>query len=348
MSEIVLKVDGVLHGGWTQISVQRSLDMIADAFELTLTDRWSEDTKPRPIKLGAACEIVIDGELVVSGYVEDVTPAYDAQRHSITVAGRSKLGDLVDSMLAAKEYNQRSLKQIAEDILLPFKINFVVADAVQAELDTKYSLKRINAGDSAFELLNNLCQRRAVRMVSNEKGELVFTRAGTQRINTALTLGDNILSASGEFSQRERFAIYTVNGQTESSGLTAVSGSSSASVADKNIKRHRPFVNMMDGNMNIADCKKLAQWECNTRFGRGESVVYTVLGWRHADGLWSINNLVPVNDAFMDINEDRLITEVRFLMDDTGQRTELRVMPKAAYDLLALPDETDDAEGGSL
>ena len=121
MSEIVLKVDGVLHGGWTQISVQRSLDMIADAFELTLTDRWSADTQPRPIKVGPACEILIDGELVVSGNVEDLTPAFDAERHSVTVAGRSKLGDLVDGMLAAKEYKQRSLKQIAEDILKPFK-----------------------------------------------------------------------------------------------------------------------------------------------------------------------------------------------------------------------------------
>lgn len=338
MSEIVLKVDGTLHSGWTEISVQRSLDMIADAFELTLTDRWSKDAQPRTIKVGAACEVVIDGERVITGFVEDVTPSYDATQHSVTVSGRSKLGDLVDSTLDAKEYKQRTLLQIATDILKKFNIDIIV----QTDLGDAFKRERLSAGDSPFDFLNKLCQRRAVRMISNADGDLVFTRAGTQRINTSLTLGNNILSASGEFSQRERFSIYTVTGQTESSLLSESSGSKSASVADKNIKRYRPFVNMMDGNMEIADCKKMASWECNTRSGRAESIVYTVLGWRHADGLWNINHLVPVDDAFLDVHEDRLITEVRFLMDESGQRTELRVMPVTAYDLVALPDAEDD------
>lgn len=344
MSDIILKVDGVKYGGWTEIVVQQSLDMIADAFELSLTDRWSESSEPRPIIVGSECEVAIDDETVITGHIDDVFPEYDAESHSIIVNGRSRLGDLVDSSVNSKEWKERKLDQIARDILKDFNINLVV----ETDIGDVFKQERISAGDSPFEFLNKLCQRRAVRMISNTNGDLVITRTGTQRIKTALKLGDNIQSAAGEFTNRDRFNRYTVLGQSNGSSLSWTSSANkSAFVVDSTIKRHRPYVNVFDGNVEIADCKKLAQWESNTRYGRSQSIVYTVRGWQHADGLWQINQLVPVEDAFMGIAEDRLITEVRFLMDDKGQRTELRVMPKEAYDLVALPDDSEDAGGWS-
>jgi prophage tail gpP-like protein len=349
MSSIVLKANGIVHSGWKSITVQRSLEQLADTFSLTLSERWADNDRPRSIKVGSPCEIVIDDEKVITGYVDDVYPNYDAETHDIEIVGRSALGDLVDCSLEDDKLNQlkdQTLDQLARRVCKPFGIEVIVA----TDLGKPFKSPTIEAGQSPFEFLEQYARSRAVRMVSDRDGNLVLTRTGTERIRTSLELGKNILIASGEFTLRDRFDKYTILGQGAGGdlGFGPSTSESKGTSTDSRVPRHRPMVSTAEGSVNNDDLKKRAQWERNTRFGRSQAIVYTVLGWRHADGLWQPNTLVPVKDHYLDIDGDRLIVGVQFIMDEDGQRTELQVMPEEAFDLIELPEPDADDGGFAL
>ena len=159
--------------------------------------------------------------------------------------------------------------------------------------------------------------------------------------------GENILRASGEFSMRERFSDYVV--QAQQTGWDGNSGAASAHVIarskDEGVARYRPTVVLADGPNTKADAKRRADWQRNTSWGRGQGLIYTVNGWRHADGLWAPNRLVRVVDPWLGIDGDRLIMSVQLMLDEQGSRTELRVMPREAADLVKLPDPKKSSEG---
>jgi len=345
MSEIVLKTNGKIHAGWKSVVVRLSIESIADLFDLTITERWSDDNTRRPIQSDTPCEIWIDDTKVVTGNVDEVAPEYDANQHEINIIGRSKLGDLVDCAIEPKSWKNQPLDKLANIICEPFGIKVIV----ETDVGKPFKKASVNGGESPFEFLERLARIRAVRLMSDREGNLVITRAGTQRIKTALVLGENILRASGTFSSRDRFSDYTVLGQNAGTdnAFGASASENKGTSKDTKITRHRPMVSVVDGTVDSDDCKKRAQWERNTRYGRSRAVVYTVMGWRHAEGLWLPNKMVPVKDEYLGIDEDRLITTVQFGIDESqGEVTEIQVMPKEAFELVELPEESDDGGWG--
>ncbi len=336
MSDLALKVDGKVHSGWEQIRVSQSLEQLSMSFELSLSARWDDSDNLSPILVGTTAQIIIDDELVVTGYVDEISPAYKADEHTVTVSGRSKTGDLIDCSGEGKQYNNKSLTEIAADVCKPFGIS-VTDDAAASDL---FRLVTIDAGESYFEFLSRLAAIRAVRLQTDAPGNLIITRVGKKQSEYVLELGVNILSASGHFSQRDRYSEYTIQGQQP--GDEVVWGQAaahiSARVNDARVKRYRPTLIMADGVVTKADCKAQGQWQRNANFGRGLSVVYTVLDWTDGSKHWSPNTLIPVRDSFLGIDDLWLIVGVQLILDDQGERTELQVMPPAAFDLTDLPE----------
>lgn len=347
MSDLQLKLNGEIHRGWTSIRVRRSLEQVASTFSLTLTSRWGEDEQQRNIKTGDQCDVWIDQEKLITGYVDNVSPAYDAKTHTLNVTGRSKTGDLVDCSVASKTFNNRNLVQIAQDLCSPFDIDVISNTDTGAE----FKKQTLEDGQSIFEFIDMLARIRAVRVITDVDGNLVFTRTSKERLKTSLTLGGNILKASGTFSSQDLFSEYLVKAQK--SGSDESWGESSASIertiTSEHVKRHRPTVLLVDGPGDSSDCQRRGEWQRNATYGRARGVVYTVNGWQHSAGLWQPNTLVPVNDTWLGVVEDRLIVTVDYILDGNGEFCELQVMPKEAFDLIPLPEpkEGDDAGWGS-
>lgn len=356
MSDITLRIDGRIYGGWKDIRVVRSIEQSADTFELALTDRWGDERLPVPIRAGTPGELWLGDARIVTGYVDDALPEYDDQTHTVRVEGRSKAGDLVDCSLAPEkgkplQWSGRSLLQIAKDLAGRFGIE------VSAEVDVGEAFTRVamEPGQTVWEFLERLARIRGVRIVSRPDGGLLITRAGTARYQTALVLGQNILRASGQFSSREQFSDYIVQGQVTGGSKTwdgAIAEAAAhvrSQVINAHVGRYRPTVIVQDETDGIADAKRRAEWQRNVAWGRGQGVVYTVSGWTAGtEGLWHPNRLVRVDDAFMGIQGDRLIMSVQFLLDGRGQRTELRVMPREAAELIPLPEADASSESAPV
>lgn len=342
-----LLINGRIYSGWKGVNVRRSLDWFADSFDLTLTDNQAGEA--RTIKLGSPCQVRVDGELLITGYVDRIRPVYDAKSRSLTVSGRSKTADLVDCSLPQKDFdkaqrNSQTLLQLANFVGDFFGIK---ATSTADNLD-RIRNATLDPSQTVFEFLERHARSAGVRLVSDTFGNLVITRASKDRIGTALVLGDNIEQAEGEFSERDRFSQYSIlaseaNWNDDAGEIAAhVSGFT----ADLNI-RYRPIVELAEGPLNNAQAKRRAEWQRNVQYGRSRQATYTVSGWRHGDGLWKPNTNVLVRDEWMGFTgkdgkgEWLMIGTVEFILDAGGRRARLTVMPAEAYDLIPLPQEDE-------
>jgi prophage tail gpP-like protein len=336
---VEIKVNGQIYGGWKTANISFGIEQIANSFNLSVTDRWAGQDVAYPIKTGAQCQVLVDGDLVITGHVDDVSPEFDANSHSITVAGRDATGDLVDcsAMHKTGQWANASLDKILRDICAPFGIKVLV----QAPLGNKFPTYSIQEGESAHECIDRACRMRAVMPVSDGKGNLVITRASSDKPVAALIQGENILYARGDFSQLERFSIYYIKGQDRGSDDNTddatIHSQVMASVSDEFIKRYRPLIVLAEDKGAHASYKERAEWERNVRRGRGTRASVRVNGWRNASGdLWRANTLVHLKCPYLGADVTLLVAGGAYILDESqGQVTELQLVGRSTFDLVA-------------
>ena len=334
MPNVQLLINGQLWSGWQKVKVVQSIKQASNWFELSLADRWDNGSTPMPILKGQPCQVLIDAIPVITGYVMDVMPSYDAESHSINVGGLSKAVDLVDCSTSGLQFSGRTLLQIAQALAAPFGI----AVTAQADVGAPFPAVALEPGQPIFDFLNELSRVRGVRLISLPDGSISFVNTGTAVSPTPLIYGDNILRCGAKFSAEGDFSAVTVVSQTRGTdtdfGATVALNSATATSAGS---RYRPLTIIADGPANAADCKVRSQAELNRRAGEGQMISYTVQGWYNAGSLWATNTLVDVFDPILNINDRLLIAQIGFEVDDqNGFTCTMEVQPPAAFDLVPL------------
>lgn len=339
MTNVVLKIDGQNYAGWKSVNIISGIRRFADTFELSLTDRWSEQSIPRPIKPDSPCELTINDELAMTGYVDDVIPDYDRDQFQLTIIGRSKTSDLIDCSGQQKTFVDATLSEIAKSLCQPLGIEVIV----QTDEGQPFSKVILETGERYQEFISRLAAYRGVHVTCNNNGQLVITNTGTNTLTTELVLGENILRCQGTDTKRDRFHTYIVTGQSPATDVFAETDAAqiTETAEDQNIRPARTIAITPD-DLNLNDAKNIAEYERNIRFGESQMRTYTVADWHHSNTLWQKNNLIKVTDPLSGVNGTRLITEVAFLLNEEGVFTELQVMPKEALQLIALPEPTQD------
>jgi prophage tail gpP-like protein len=266
--DVTLKVNGSDYRGWKNIEVSIGLEQIAGSFRLTASDRWHGQEKAWPILAGNKCTVLIGETTVITGYVDEANPGYDAFSHSLNVSGRDATGDLVDCSAIYKtgQWSGVNLLKIAKDLCGPFGIS-VKADADVGKAFPKFALQD---GETVFEAIERAAKQRGVLLLSDGRGGLVLTRAAQSRIDAALVKGENIEQGSGTFSHKERFSQYIIKGQSpggDGYSDPAHHAQLKAQNTDDSVTRYRPLIvyaEQGDGS-TYAD---RAVWERNVRAGR--------------------------------------------------------------------------------
>jgi prophage tail gpP-like protein len=333
-----LYVGETIFGGWQRVSVARSIEQIANSFELEVTERWPGQSDSRPIRPGERCTLKLDGEVLVTGYVDDIDVSYDKQAHSLSVRGRDATGDLVDCSAIHKtgQWKNVPLNRIASDLCAPFGIKV----KTETDVGDPFPSFKIEPGETAFECIERAARLKAVLLNADGEGGLVITRAGNVRGETALVEGQNILSARGSFSWKERFSTYTVKGHDRLDHDAEAMDehvAPSATVTDDSVTRYRPRIVLADDHGTRARFRDRAEWEKNVRMGRGLRGSITVQGWTDDAGkLWQPNTLVSVTSPLLYLKEaEMLIVGCMYTLDDGGSRTALSIARREAFDLVA-------------
>ncbi len=350
---VELFVGGRIFEGWESIEVSRGLDRSAGSFALRVSDR------PWGIRPGAPCSVALDGEKVLTGYVDTVAPSFDAKSHSLAVNGRSRVADLVDNSaeFAGGQFSGMTLGQIAAALAKPFGIT-VRSDqpAIASGAGAPFETVKLNPGETVFEVLEKLARHLSLVLTDNAQGDLVITAAARARADTALVesaaAGGNILAARGRFSVSGRHSSYRVLGQRK--GLDSLTEKQAAQVEgiarDPGVAelRHRPLVLQSATPLTPGLAGRLARHEAAVRYGRAAAVEVTLRGWRQgangtAGRLWVPNEIARLEAPRLALARDMLIVAVTYSMGKGGMQTHLSLARPEAYD--PAPPAAIDAAG---
>lgn len=343
MSEIVLQVNGANYGGWTGVSVSRSIETVAGAFDLTCTENVGGDAAQWPLRPNQKCKILVNGQTVIDGYIDKVSIDVSDSAHGIAVSGRDKTGDLVDCAAVHSPAQWRNIKllDLVKILVAPFGLEVIL----ETVADTPLAVFKLEPAETAFAAIERACKLRGVLPVQ-ARGALVLTHVGTERTATPLVYGGNIKSATADFDFSDRFSTYTVSGQR--AGNDTDNGKAVAhvkeQVADTGITRYRPFVKQADGQATAAVARRQAEWEKQVREARSTTLSCTVAGWTQQNGqVWDINLLAAVEAAILGVTGDLLISAVEYSYDDSGEITKMELKRPDAY--LPDPEDVKKAEG---
>jgi prophage tail gpP-like protein len=372
-----LVVGGHVFDRWTDVDVDRDLRNIAGGFTMQYEDSGriaqavSPDLDTRPpfeiIKPGMAYTVLLDGEPVQMGWIDEVQLKDNADELEATVTGRDICGDLVDCAASPDgpvEWRGLNALQIAQGICKPFGLS------VRAEVDVgaAFPVFGIQLDENCMPAIERACRQRGMLMVSDGVSGLILTVGGNTRAPAALVRGGNVQATDYTNSWTERFSDYYVKGQTSTAGQRAgqdaamtpgtdpttdpvappddgVDTAEASTIVmtghaiDPEVTRYRPNVRGVATQSGTASAQAQAEWALRVARGMGETLNYTVQDWRAgaANALWLANQVVAVSDAYLNINRDMLISGVKYRMSEAGIFTVLRVAGRTAFDRIDEP-----------
>lgn len=348
MPEVGLTSNGVKLMGWSNVSIRKSLDAICDDFSFELTNQRAGVTKKDVLnaadQLRGAEKVVIDidGEVVLTGYIDEIGVDYDARRVSMRVSGRSKTGDLCDCAAiyspgkdkgVAGVWKKAPFETIARDLCRPFGVLVIDSASVGGKDFERF---RLEPGESVVEALQRAAELRQVVLVCNSKGNVEFVRAAETPSGASLEYGVNILSAGAQHTLRDRYSVYRFRGQTfaEDAWSGRQASQLKGEIADENVGRYRPYLVNNGKAKSSEDLGKRAVWERNTRAGRSVRYRCTVEEWttkKAGKKAWLTNQLVHVKDPLCNIDADLLVTSVEYVLSDNERITRLELCDRTAY-----------------
>lgn len=375
-NKVEIRVGGKRYGGWKSVLITSSIEQVARAFALEVTQSFPGNTDFKALQTGDLVQVFIGDDLVCTGYITSTPINYDGKSISVQVQGKSRTVDLVDccppsaayaaevaggnlwsevkgksgkaQTASASSKPQTTWKnlpagRIIEELAKPYGIALTIS-AESNEVKTH----TVNPGETVFESIQRLITKDNLVLTDDEAGNLVLVSPGAAgQATDALELGGNILKASAKFDASARYSHYVVLGQhagtDEDFGRTAAEDKGVA--VDPDVKRFRLKVLKDSGQASLKTAGERAQFEANFQAARFRSVTYTVQGWRQSDGaLWRPNTRVFVYDSkLMPGGTKMLIVQVRLQLSSGGMTAELSLMPPEGYKRDAAKSDTKQA-----
>ncbi len=348
---LTLEVNGTEFSNFTDAQATIALDQFVNTFSFGAV---SQDPQGFPVAVGDEVRVLVDGTVVVTGFVESLRGAHSARQRTIQIMGSSKTGDVVDSTVNQIVLNTPiALRDIIEAILAEIGSPLTVTNEVPGLKGfEKSDLIAAEPGQGAFDLMEQYARKRQVFVRTDTDGNILISRnAGGDPVATLLSRFDdndnNVKQASFTIDHSERFNTYIVRSQQSQIALSNTgedpgAGNASAQsgqAIDKDIRSTRTLIFLAENASDNDELPERAKWEANIR--RARSTIYnpTVVGHTVNGVPWAVNQIVKVDDEWEDFEGTLLIDTVSFLFSDAGALTELRCVAPDAYTLQATEPE---------
>lgn len=360
---IVIEIDGIRYEGFKDASVFKAMDTIAGSFTFIAT---SDDVSVFPIKNGSPCKVYVNEIQMIDGFVEKLAVSYNAATHFITVNGRDKTADIIDSSIEGNvEFNTPiTLEKIILNVLSSLGITNITVTSNIGTIKsfTKSELISGSVGQNAFDFIQAYCRKRQVIPAVDNTGNIILQRAGTEEIirfllNKKSGEFNNIISANIQYDNTERFNVIKAKSQANTSSSDSSSSNvvnNIGSASDNNIRSTRMLTIISENSSDDFTVKDRAAWEVNIRRARSMNYTVNIQGFSYDNGknIWMPNRLVNVIDEYSDISGQFLIRSVNYsLSNEAGSGSSLTLIVKDAYTLEAEQSDRDtsaDKAGDSL
>lgn len=326
--------DGQQISGWLDVRITRGIERCPADFSLRVTEKFPTSVDALQIKSGQGVQVMIGGDLVLTGYVDVVRPKFDATMHEVTVLGRSKCQDLVDCSAEwpGGQISGDSLLAIAQKLGAPYGITAIAL----TDPGDPIPVYQLNQGETVWEIIEKLARYRQLLAYDGVDGNLILSAVGQTPAGSGFREGVNVEAAEVAFSAHQRFQTYISYAMsTESFNDLGDVDYTNATTTDDTVKRHRvrKVVCPVSGPLGTAFAEDRIIWEASRRFGRSYAVSLQTDSWRDASGaLYAPNTLVRLELPSLKLPDVTwTISEVTFHKGADGTRCELLIMPPQAF-----------------
>jgi prophage tail gpP-like protein len=350
-SDFTLQLNGVTYTNFESISVRRDMESISGSFSFASSTLSGGNF---PVKRGTYCVASIGKHKLISGYVDEIDVSYTKDSHSITIKGRDKTQDIIDSTIDAsiQIIAPISLEGVIKKVLdylgiTDIKIINQVKDLTPFQ---KGDLVSAEVGQKAFDFLDQYCRKQAVFLTADGEGNIIITRGEGIQTNGQLvgivgnTGGNNIKEASVNYNDSQRFYSYNFKSQVNTVSSNSLNSSVdvknivyvNAQVTDDEVRKTRKFVKKSEKSATQSVLQDRALWERNIRGARSAKFSAVVYGHYLPDqsDIWRPLQIVRVTDDFCNVKDDLIIVSAEYMLDiPSGSLTRLELAPKIAYNL---------------
>jgi prophage tail gpP-like protein len=324
---------------WRRVVVRKSLDDICHTLECEIApSERLKVSKHDKIEVRYQNPLVRDsqeegGRRVTTVLVDDITADVDAQKHGITVVGRSPARDIIDSSWSA-DYNDMTLRELTRAIGEKFNITCDVYPTDKPDPTKTVSAFRLE-NESPWTKLIGEADNQGYVFTSNEAGNLylwpVPALSGAQW-HFHLTEGINIKNISWKENGSEQYHEYIVTG-----------GGNTITVPDPTCRAGR--VRTIDiTKPDISETELQRRGETEMRRRRENRTTVNVAGWGLTDEqikrlgatdkkeiFFVPNLLTPVRCPSIGLDAKLLISEVEYEATPETHGANITVVNKEAY-----------------
>ena len=352
---MMLEVDGIQYTNFTEATCNIRLDALTNTFNF---EAVAPSDDPLPFKGGEACKVIVDGEVVLTGFIEIVAVTYDGTDHVIRVSGRDKTADLLDSTIDVIDDlrgDNLTLKTVIEKVISQLGLSISVIDQVNPDpFSATEDVAAPEPGENAFSFIEKYARKRQVLLTSNSDGNIVIATNTGQNAAGAVQhiIGaddNNVIRSSFSFDITGRYNAYKAASGLNPVALNQAGDSDLASlvnqsggVFDSTIRRGRQLILISETPFSDSNCIERAKWEADIRKARGLAYSASVNGFRVGvdDGdLWQINRIYQIVDDFVGKIEPMLCNSIIFTFDlEGGRQTTLGFVGQKAYTLILEDD----------
>jgi prophage tail gpP-like protein len=324
-------IEVVSINGWTaftEVNVRVGINEAAREFTATLAAELGASTVNRLFDVGTEVTITTNGETLLTGYVEDKEPYFDANEAYIEISGRSKSADLIDS---AADHDTGYFEN--KD---PLEIAHEVSKAYGAKWESDQKLEKIEQyklqqGETCFRCVEKMTRQQGFTITGTKEGNAKITKAGNKRQAGSLIEGVNMLVGRGRHHSRNRHSKIIVRGQRPF-GHGDENLEIEAEEQDSAVKRPRTIIIIQDEDTDEKRAKTRAKNRKDRTAGDALKATITAQGFHDDTGqLWEPGNLVWTESPFLDIAQDMLIETADYRQGGKGSFAVLNLVDPRAY-----------------
>lgn len=338
-NNIYLEVDGVRYEGFTDIAVNSAIENFSSSFSFTTTVKENKQGKIiNDIKLGQKAKVFIDKTLLITGFIEEIDKEVSSSSHSKTASGRDVGGDIIDSDIIQKSYNQRNFERLVNLVLKDNGFSIEVINKVGIlNLEATETIKT-EQGQSIFDFLDKYAKKLQVLLKIDKNGNLNIIREDNDVVKNMLinnyTADTNILASRLKLSTIDRFNVIEVYSQGNNKTHSKTGISQKGKAVDTQIRSTRRKILTMNTASESKSLKALAEWNIQLRKAKGSRYTCTTLGFYSSNNtLWQPNTLVDIIDYDMEVQGTFLIQGVTFNQNLQGSFTNLDIVEQGSFSI---------------
>jgi len=327
VNKISVEIDGQTFETFKSVNIDTDLDKFGFVFDLEINVPNQEsdiNTQGKSIKIN------IDGNTLVTGFIEKQTITTTRDSTSIVIEGRDKPCDFIDSRVSNKAFSTPIGFEALLKKLLVITGYEVVASNKKIGLQTELGINQIavvneygdienfansegigfSKDESAYELIQRLADKRRLVLGTNGDGNIVIREIGQNTASTILqrykiqgvnTTANNIQTSTIVRDDSKRYYEYKIISSSTGINSVAKDGLPAADNLNDNKVQYsgvfydnevRPTRKFIDyvANLTNSQCQERAEWECNIRRAKAFEYRCRIFGFRQ-----NLNTLISKN-----------------------------------------------------